>query len=145
MKLLFLTTLIVLFYSSSDAQVFEGTWQGIYITSDATFWDSIKLDCKWNPDKSYSIKSYTKGKNMHGKDTIIVCKVEYKIISRDSLVLYETEILEPLGTNPGICFQTMELKYQLGHHLQKNLVGKWYCKPKKNKGGGFLRLQKVSL
>jgi hypothetical protein len=137
-----LLILSILCCSSANAQVFQGTWKGIYITSDGAFWDSIKLDCKWNPDKTYSIKSYTKGKNISGKDTIVVCNVEYKIISPDSLVLTETEILQPTGISPGICFQTMELKYSSQHHFLKNLIGKWYCKPEKSKGSGFIRLQK---
>ncbi len=130
--------------SSVDAQIFQGTWKGIYITSDRAFWDSIKLDCKWNTDKTYSIKSYTKGKDISGKDTIVVCNVEYKIISADSLVLAETAILQPTGISPGICFQTMELKYSSEHHFLKSLIGKWYCKSGKDKGDGFIRLQKVS-
>ncbi len=137
---IFLFTILVLLCSTSNAQVFQGTWEGIYITSDSTFWDSIKLDCKWNSDNTYTIKSYTKGKN-----TLIVCKVEYKIISSDSLVLFETEIIEPSGEHSGICFQTMELKYRLGHHMQKNLVGHWYCTDEKSKGNGFLRLQRRKL
>lgn len=142
MRILFL---ILLFFLSTSikAQNFEGTWEGIYITSDSSFWDSIKIDFEWKKDNSYSIKSYTKGKNNSGKDTIIVCRMEYKIISVDSLILTEAEILAPPGITPGICFQSIELKYHVGHHRSRYLLGKWYCTPDRTKGNGFIRLGRI--
>ncbi len=137
-SLLFLSAL-------SKAQNFKGTWEGVYITSDSSFWDNIKLVFIWNQDDGYVVKSYTTGKNKLGKDTIIVCKVDCKIIRPDSLVLSESEILEPTGINPGICFQTMELKYYRGFgHTSTKVAGKWYCRPKESEGNGFIRLRKVS-
>ena len=137
-----LTFLLISFSLLSQAQKLKGTWEGVYITSDSSFWENIKIVFEWKADSTYSVKSYTAGKNKFGTDTTIVCSVDCKVITPDSLLLSEIEILEPIGTKPGICFQTMELRYYPGGpHTPRNLIGKWYCSPKKAKEDGFIRLQ----
>ena len=142
MKLLFFLLLLTAGYSSKaqwqGKRSMEGNWSGVYITSDSSYWENIKISIEQNPDKSYSARSYTKA-----KDTIVVCRMECKLIGSDSLVLTEIEIIKPAGLKPGTCFQVMELKYRGGGvHQPKELVGKWYCNHKKSEGNGFIKLTK---
>jgi len=144
---------------SSESQTLKGEWDGIFITADSSFWDSISLNVEW-VNNTYVIKSYSKGKDKNGKDTTIVCRMDYKLISHKdnpqtgvgagSIVLFEKEIISPIGILPGICVQTMELNYVSGWYVgmspfsAKEMSGIWYCNPDKNVGKGFIRFEKRS-
>ena len=133
-------------FQNSQAQnklAIEGGWSGVFITSDSSYWDDIKVVFEPNSDKTYSARSYTKLISNIGKDTLLVCKMDCRVIKHDSLVITEIEVLEPVGVTPEICFQTFELKFiSSAPHRPRQLVGKWYCYPRKDQGSGFVRLKK---
>jgi hypothetical protein len=130
---------LLLTYSFSQAQQFAGTWEGAYITADTSFWNTIKLDIKYSGSNIYTIKSYTKDKAASGNDTFIVCMMSYKIIKSDSIILYETGVLDSAGVNSETCLQTMKLKLLMKHRVCE-LTGQWYCDDENDKRRGYIRL-----
>ncbi len=115
------TTLILFIILSQQtfSQSLEGEWKGSFTYGKgASFSDfdmpvntssPVSLYFKLNKDSSYNVYSYSRGKNIAGKDTIIVCKVLYRKTAPDSLYLEETNVLKPLNAEPA-CFQKMYLK-----------------------------------
>jgi len=145
---LLLSLIFLLSVIFAKSQILKGDWEGIFITADSTFWDSIKLKIEW-VNNAYVVKSYSKEKDNFNKDINIVCKMDYKLISNDSLVLYEKDIIDPIEMRPQTCYQTMELKYKTAWYVDtprsestKELWGIWYCYPEKKEGYGFVRFKK---
>ena len=114
----FLVTIILLSLISlkSIGQLFEGEWSGtfesnLYKFTNVTYSSPIKLYFKLNMDSSYTVYSYSKGQNSKGRDTTIVCRVEYTLIGKDSIYLEEVEILKPKKV-AATCLQKMRLKIE---------------------------------
>ena len=100
--------------SISYGQSLEGEWKGTFETHFFKFTNvinssPIKLYFKLNSDSSYNVYSYSKGLDAKRRDTIIVCKVYYKMIGSDSIHLEETEIIKPQNAQSA-CLQKMKLK-----------------------------------
>lgn len=137
---LFLSAFLFL---QSASQSLEGEWKGSYAYDKLTYFSDfdipvdkknpINLYFKFNADSSYSIYSYSKGKDIAGKDTIVVCKVLYKKTSSDSLYLEETEVLKPSNAEPA-CFQKMYLKIKREKKLTI-LEGTWKSEGECNSSG----------
>lgn len=125
------------------SQSLEGEWKGSYAYEKLIYFSDfdipvdkknpIKLYFKLNPDSSYSIYSYSKGKDIAGKDTIVVCKVLYRKTSSDSLYLEETAVLKPSNAEPA-CFQKMYLKIKREKKLTI-LEGTWKSEGECNSSG----------
>ena len=130
-------------FFQSFSQSLEGEWKGSYAYAKQTYFSDfdmpvdkkspIKLYFKLNTDSSYSIYSYSKGKDIAGKDTIVVCKVLYKKTSSDSLYLEETAVLKPSNAEPA-CFQKMYLKIKREKKLTI-LEGTWKSEGECNSSG----------
>jgi hypothetical protein len=114
MKVILISILLFSISSHSFSQILEGEWKG---SCDAynkfnkrqNYCPSMKLKFVLNNDSSYSVHSFSEGKNSKGLDTIVVCKVFYKQTAADSIYLEELEVLAPQNLMP-ICLQRMYLK-----------------------------------
>jgi len=116
MKLLFPLILTCFIGLTSLGQSLEGEWKGTFETNfykftNVSYSSPIKLYFKLNTDSSYDIYSYSKGPNLKGRDTTIVCKVDYKFVGKDSIYLEEIEVIKPQKTSM-ICLQKMKLKIE---------------------------------
>lgn len=130
-----ISTLILFIFLSlqSFSQSLEGEWRGSYYIEFGidypTITHPITLYFVLNKDSSYTIYSYSKGKDVDGNDTIVVCKVVYKKTSARSLYLEETQVLRPIDA-PATCFQKMYLDVRREDKLSI-LTGTWksesYC------------------
>ena len=130
-----ISTLVLFIFLSlqSFSQSLEGEWKGSYTYGKGSSFSDfdmpvninspISLYFKLNKDSSYNVYSYSKGKNIAGKDTIVVCKVLYSKTAPDSLYLEETQVLKPLNAEPA-CFQKMYLKIKREKRLTL-LEGTW--------------------
>jgi hypothetical protein len=117
----------------SFSQSLEGEWKGSFTYGKRVYFsdydmpvdisNSISLYFKLNKDSSYTVYSYSRGKDVAGKDTIVVCKVLYRKTSPDSLYLEETEVLKPANAEAA-CFQKMYLKIKKEKKLTV-LDGTW--------------------
>jgi len=128
---------------TSLSQSLEGEWKGSFTYGNESYFsdfdipvaisNSISLYFKLNKDSSYTIYSYSKGKDHKGKDTIVVCKVLYQRNAADSLYLEETEVLRPVKAEQA-CFQKMYLNIR-----RKNkstvLEGTWKSEGECNNSG----------
>lgn len=130
---------LVLISSFSQAQQFAGLWEGTYITADTSYWNTIKLDIKYKGAGNYEIKSFTKDKTMNGADSFMVCKMDYKILPGNSIVLYERAVFDSAGINDDACLQTMKLQLFMKHRICE-LAGDWYCSDENDKRRGYIRL-----
>lgn len=104
----------IFFSSLIFSQSLEGEWKGSFFTntefvSMRAIASPIKLYFKPYDDSLYNVYSYSRGFDARDRDTIIVCKVNYRFIGKDSLYLEEVEILKPKKAKP-TCFQKMYLK-----------------------------------
>ena len=144
MKFTFFLTLFLSISLTSFGQTFEGEWNGtyegnFYKFTNVTYSSPIKLYFKLNMDSSYSVYSYSKGQNLKGRDTTIVCKVVYTFTGKDSLYLEEVEILKPQKIAP-TCLQKMKLQI-----VQENSVillnGTW-SSDSEECGNGTIRFRK---
>ena len=130
-----ISTLILFIFLSlqSFSQSLEGEWRGSYYIEFGigypTITHPITLYFVLNKDSSYTIYSYSKGKDVDGNDTIVVCKVVSKKTSAHSLYLEETQVLRPVDA-PVACFQKMYLDISKEDKLSI-LSGTWksesYC------------------
>lgn len=115
----------------SFSQSLEGEWRGSYdIEYSMPFQKTtrpISLYFVLNKDSSYTIYSYSGGKDINGNDTVVVCKVAYKVKYKRgkirSLYLEETEVLKPLNAQPA-CFQKIYLDVRNEDSLS-TLTGFW--------------------
>jgi hypothetical protein len=140
-----ITTFILFIFLSflSFSQSLEGEWKGSFTTE----WDipidiasPIKLYFKINKDSSYAVYSYSKGHDVNGKDTIVVCKVQYQRKSADSLYLEETQVLKPKNATQA-CFQKMYLKIRREKKLTI-LEGTWKSEGDCNNSGNIKFIKK---
>lgn len=118
MKELILYLHLILLPSICFSQSLVGDWKGKYfITSNDGYSTpssiadksiEIKLRIILNEDSSYSVFSYSGGRNLKNKDTTVICNVIGQLI-KDSVYLEEIEVLMPKNITP-MCFQKMYLK-----------------------------------
>jgi hypothetical protein len=143
MKLISILVLFIFISCQCFSQSLEGEWKGSYdidLDVPVSLTRPIKLYFVLNKDSSYKVYSYSKGKDLDRRDTIIVCKVLYNRISEDSLYLEEIEVLKP--TNPGeSCHQKMYLKIK---RKDKSLLleGTWQSVKKECSSSGQIRFTK---
>jgi hypothetical protein len=126
---------LLLSYKQGIAQKLDGEWKGSFTYAD--FPDRVPIKLHFVPDRLYTYKvySYTKGQDARGNDTIVVCRVFYKVTWKDSICLEETKVLLP--KKPGdACFQRMFLKIKL---KENGLVleGNWEDITSKKCYGGY--------
>lgn len=77
------------------AQSLEGVWQGQF-TYDASLrfpTTYLALNIDKGPDGSYEIHSYTRLPMRGGKDSVIVCKVQYQKSGKNTIKLQEYKFL----------------------------------------------------
>ena|SRR5450432_351246 len=99
------------------SQSLEGEWKGeLIITSTSAkplkaHSSPVPISLKFilNQDSTYNIYSYSPVQNLPGKEIIIICKVNYKLLPKNSIYLEETEVLNPEYYFNN-CFQKMYLK-----------------------------------
>jgi hypothetical protein len=113
MKSLSAFLLVFLISLTCFSQSLEGEWKGMfYLTYNpnpqygpppGTF---VNLKFTLNKDSSYSVTS-----SSNGGDTIFVCDVLYKRLSKDSIYLEETKVIKP-NTDVIKCFKKMNLIIQ---------------------------------
>ena len=129
MKLIsFFVFFIVLSYSSMS-QSLKGEWVGRFKDNDDNNY-RIKLFFIQNKDSSYNVFSYSKGQDIYGHDTIVVCKVMYKTLNDGSIFLEETKVLKPEKVASNICLQKMNLSLYIEGN-EKRLEGTWENTSKK--------------
>ena len=145
-----ISTLIIFIFLSfqSFSQSLEGEWRGSYDIEYGLSYPKITrpitLYFVLNKDSSYTIYSYSRGKDIDGSDTIVVCKVAYKLVYKKtrlrSLYLEETQILRPVNA-PITCFQKMYLDVRREDKLSI-LAGTWKSEDDCN-NNGKIRFTKV--
>lgn len=111
MKELLLYLIFILLPPMCFSQSLKGDWKGNYTLTTAGSLSTskeIKLRFIVNEDSSYSVFSYSGGRNSKNEDTTIICNLAGQIRT-DSVYLEEVEILLPKGIPPA-CLQKMSLK-----------------------------------
>lgn len=140
MKTFSILTLIISCSFHCSSQSLEGEWRGSYQIDYTLPSIPIKLYFTLNKDSSYNIFSYSKGQDSKGRDTILVCKVLYKFLTKDSIQLEETEILKPKNALPA-CFQKMSLVLKRNDNSTE-LDGTWEHVSKECTGYGPIHFVK---
>jgi hypothetical protein len=141
-----ISTLILFIFISlqSFSQTLEGEWRGSYdIVSNSPYPSvdmPITLYFVLNKDSSYTIFSYSWGRDKWGDDTIVVCQVLYKMTSANSIYLEETQVLRPEKAKPA-CFQKMYLNIRREDKLSI-LEGTWKSENKCNSSGKIKFIKK---
>lgn len=116
--------ILVLFVSlsfNSNSQILKGDWQGLFVADNKEI--PINLEFILNPDSTYTVYSFTKVYNPHGKDYVITCRVTYELLPHDSIYLEEKETIEPYFDKSN-CFQKMYLRIK---RLKSGIIldGQW--------------------
>jgi hypothetical protein len=150
MKLLILLLSLNLFNYNCFSQSLEGEWNGSFTYAEIdpkmpyyTFQTNqtpIKLTFVLNTDSSYSVYSYSNGRNSQGRDTTYVCAILFKKISSDSIYLEEMRIIKPENV-PFVCGQKIYLKFE---KLKRRLTleGIWKTNPNTCGHSGEIRLSR---
>jgi len=126
MKLISILVLCIFISCQCFSQSLEGEWEGTYDIDFGLpdmFATPTKLVFVLDKDSSYKVYSYSKGKDINNRDTIIVCKVLYNRVSEDSLYLEETEVLKPAYAKQD-CLQKMKLRVKR-RNRSIQLTGTW--------------------
>lgn len=143
MKKILIIFLVICSSSYSHAQSLEGLWKGKYTVTEMQIAPVVKTYNKQIPinlyftllkDSSYYVTSFSQGFNKYGQDTIVTCRVSYKLLEQDSIYLEEKEVILPKNS-PNIGFQNMRLR--IDRRKDKTfLVGKWTYRTLLNDEGG---------